>query len=118
MTYPPVPFISQIDSEPRRNDCGPASVLMLARWVGRGLNDTVAQWSQRIDPAQDGTTVNDLRDMVRALGLTPAQGIATPYPCVQLVRYGKLPQQNPAFAGQTFLHWIVRLSATTYHDPL
>ena len=75
-----VPYISQIDAAPTRNDCGPAAALMLARWVGRGLNDTVLAWSQRIDPDQNGTTHNDLVDMLRTLGCTPTTGMAVPFP--------------------------------------
>lgn len=118
MTYPPVPYISQISGAPRRNDCGPACALMLARWVGKGTNDSVTQWADKIDPAHDGTTSTDLAGMLRALGLTPAIGSLVPLPRIELVHYNKLPHQNPTFAGGAFLHWIVRVSDTAYHDPL
>ena len=100
------------------NDCGPAAALMLARWVGKGLNDSVAYWAKRIDAPQDGTTPQDLAGMLKALGLTPLIGMATPLPRIELVRYNKLPHQNPDYEGDTFLHWIVRLSETSWHDPL
>ena len=116
-TYPPVPYVSQQRNNVL-NDCGPACALMLARWVGRGKSDSVAYWSDRIDAPHDGTTANDLASMLRALGLTPVVGAATPYPRIELVYYNLLPHQNPIYAGRTFLHWIVRLSDTTYHDPL
>lgn len=112
------PYISQIAGAPRRNDCGPACALMLARWVGRGLSDSVTTWADRIDSPHDGTTAADLAGMLRVLGLTPLVGMATQLPRIELVHYDRLPKQNPAFAGGTFLHWIVRLSETTYHDPL
>ena len=116
--YPPVPYISQIDNEPARNDCGPACGLMLGRWNGKGLNTSVSYWSNKIDPPHDGTTSANLASMISQLGLTPVLGTAQQYPFIQLVTYNKLPNQNPTFAGATFLHWILRLSATTYHDPL
>ena len=100
------------------NDCGPAAALMLSRWVGKGMTDTVAYWAKRIDPPQDGTTPQDLAGMLKALGLTPLIGMATPLPRIELVRYDKLPVKNPDYADGTFLHWIVRLSDTTWHDPL
>lgn len=112
------PYVSQISDAPRRNDCGPACALMLARWVGKGLKDSVTAWADAIDAAHDGTTAADLASMLRQLGLTPATGASVQYPRIELVRYNKLPKQNPAFAGGTFLHWIVRTSDTTYHDPL
>lgn len=100
------------------NDCGPACALMLARWLDRGMSDTVAQWAKRIDAAHDGTTPADLAGMLRALGLTPQIGAATLLPRIELVHYERMPVQNPIYKGRTFLHWIVRLSDSTYHDPL
>ena len=114
---PPVPYISQ-QANGVYNDCGPAAALMLSRWLGKGMNDTVAYWARRIDAAQDGTTPQDLAGMLKALGLTPLIGMATPLPRIELVRYNKLPIKNPDYKDGTFLHWIVRLSETTYHDPL
>lgn len=112
------PYVSQITDSPRRNDCGPACALMLARWVGRGLKDSVTAWADKIDAAHDGTTAADLASMLRQLGLTPATGASVQLPRIELVRYNLLPKQNPAFKGGSFLHWIVRISDMTYHDPL
>jgi hypothetical protein len=127
----PVPYIPVVASPLRAlppyqsqqgngvlNDCGPACALMLARWVGRGMDDSVAYWSRQIDAAQDGTTAQDLARMFSLMKLTPLVGMATPLPRIELVRYNKLPVKNPTYADDTFLHWIVRLSDTTYHDPL
>jgi len=100
------------------NACGPACALMLARWVGRALNDTVAQWANRIDASHDGTTASDLAGMLKALCLTPQIGAATALPRIELVQYNRLPVRNPAYQNSTFLHWIVRLTPTSYHDPL
>lgn len=100
------------------NDCGPACALMLARWLDRGMTDTVAQWADRIDAVHDGTTPADLAGMLRTLGLTPQIGAATLLPRIELVHYERMPVQNPVYKGRAFLHWIVRLSDSTYHDPL
>lgn len=116
-TFPPVPYVSQQRNNVL-NDCGPACALMLARWLERGMDETVTQWADRIDPAHDGTAPADLAGMLRALGLTPQIGAATPLPRIELVHYERMPVQNPAYKGRAFLHWIVRLSDSTYHDPL
>lgn len=114
---PPVPFVSQIDNSPGRNDCGAACVLMLGRWNGKGATVTPDMLAAQIGKLGKTTNAVDLVAMAGKLGLTGMQG-GLPYPFIQLVQYNKLPNQNPTFAGGTFLHWIVRLSATTYHDPL
>lgn len=117
MTYPPVPYVSQ-QRNGVLNDCGPAAALMLSRWLGKGMTDTVAQWADRIDAQHDGTTPQDLAGMLKALGLTPLIGMAAPQPRIELVQYNKLPVKNPTYKDGTFAHWIVRLDDTHYHDPL
>ena len=110
----PVPYISQIDNAPRHNECGLACVLMLARWLGKGMANTVTELSKKYDAPDDGTTPANLALALKDLGLTPVPK-ASQYPFIQLVYYAKLPfKLDPA---GTFLHWIVRLSDTEYHDP-
>lgn len=78
----------------------------------------VEAWSKRIDPTDDGTTINDLLGMLRALGLTPVLNAALEYPYIALVDYAQLPKANRIDqTGRTFGHWVVRLSDTGYHDP-
>jgi len=110
----PVPYVSQIDNAPRHNECGLACVLMLARWNGKGMANTVTELSQKYDAPDDGTTPANLVLALKDFGLT---GIpkAAQYPYIELVYYAKLPfKLDP---NGTFLHWIVRLSDTEYHDP-
>ena len=114
--YPPVPYISQ-QGNGVYNDCGAACALMLARWVGVGLTDSVKQWANVIDPQQDGTTFGDLSKMLSMLGLSP-RNITNTYPRIELVNYQRLPLKNPDYANASFLHWVVRLDDTHYHDPL
>ena len=110
----PVPYISQVTGAPRRNDCGPACALMLARWVGHGQTETVTSLSLRFDTAQDGTTAANLQAALVYMGLTPVPG-ETGYPRIQLVVYSRLPKRHDlSYSG---LHWIVRLDDTHYHDP-
>ncbi len=118
-----VPFISQLNNAPR-NDCGPACALMLARSVGKGLTDTVEQWSKelptarQIDAEDNGTTANELAAMLKKMGCDPILSPVAPYPCIALVDYAMLPvAQRYDQSGRTFGHWIVRLSDTEYHDP-
>ena len=110
----PIPYVSQIDNAPRHNECGLACVLMLARWLGKGVANTVTELSKKYDPTDDGTTPANLVQALKDFGLT---GIpkAAQYPYIELVYYAKLPfKLDP---NGTFLHWIVRLSDTEYHDP-
>ncbi len=110
----PVPYVSQIDNAPRHNECGLACVLMLARWLGKGMTNTVTEMSKKYDAPDDGTTPANLALALKDLGLTPVPKAAK-YPFIQLVYYAKLPfKLDP---NDTFLHWIVRLSDTEYHDP-
>jgi len=118
-----VPYISQLGNAPN-NDCGPACALMLARWVGKGMNDTVAQWSKelstprQIDAEDNGTTAPELCAMLKKLGCDPILAPDAPYPHIALVDYAMLPvAQRYDQTGKTFGHWIVRLSPTAYHDP-
>ena len=115
--YPPVPYVPQRGNTPR-NDCGPACCLMLAQWNSRAMNATVAQWSAKYDPTDDGTTAQQLALCLRVeAALTPVTSSA-PYPHILLVDYASLPLANRSDkSGRTFLHWILRLSDTTYHDP-
>jgi len=118
-----VPFVSQLGNGPR-NDCGPACALMLARSVGKGLIDTVEQWSKelptarQIDAEDNGTTANELAAMLKKMGCDPILSPVAPYPYIALVDYAVLPTaQRYDQSGRTFGHWIVRLSDTEYHDP-
>ena len=118
-----VPFVSQLNNSPR-NDCGPACALMLARSVGKGLTDTVEQWSKelptvrQIDAEDNGTTANELAAMLKKMGCDPVLSPVAPYPYIALVDYAALPAaQRLDTSGRTFGHWIVRLSDTKYHDP-
>ena len=65
----PVPYVSQIDNAPRHNECGLACVLMLSRWNGKGITNTVTQLSQKYDPTDDGTTPANLALALKDLGL-------------------------------------------------
>ena len=110
----PVPYVSQIDNAPRHNECGLACVLMLARWNGKGMANTVTELSQKYDAPDDGTTPANLVQALKDFGLNGVPKAAQ-YPFIQLVYYAKLPfKLDPS---GTFLHWIVRLSDTEYHDP-
>lgn len=113
-----VPYINQIDNAPRRNDCGPACVVMMS-----GANDpatltsaNVTMLSKLFDETQNGTTADDLEDMGVYLGINLYQQVNPRYPYIALVDYRKLPYRYQQ--GGDFGHWIVRLSDTTYHDPL
>lgn len=110
----PVPYVSQIDNAPRHNECGLACVLMLARWLGKGMTATVTELSKKYDPTDDGTTMLNLAQALKDLGLT-ALIRATKYPYVQLVNYSRLPKKLDP--NGNFLHWIVRLADDEYHDP-
>ena len=109
-----VPYVSQV-GQGVRNACGPACALMLARHRGVGLRDSVAYWSRRIDPDQDGTSANDLARMFRELGLAPVVATDVPYPYIAIVHYPNLPHRYDPNYRQ--YHWIVRLDDDTYHDP-
>lgn len=115
MSYPPVPYVNQIDNAPRHNECGLACCLMLSRWNGLGYDKTVTQLSQKYDPTDDGTTSANLAQCLKDLGLTPTAGTAAAYPYIELVQYSRLPVRFDPSGN--FLHWIVRLSDTEYHDP-
>ena len=110
----PIPYVSQIDNAPRHNECGLACVLMLARWLGKGMTATVTELSKKYDPTDDGTTMLNLAQALKDLGLT-ALIRATKYPYVQLVNYSRLPKKLDP--NGNFLHWIVRLADDEYHDP-
>lgn len=110
----PVPYVNQVDGAPRRNECGLACVLMLSRWNGKGMVNTVTEMSKRYDAPDDGTTPGNLAQALTDLGLTPVPGSGG-YPFIQLVQYARLPAKLDP--NGNFLHWIVRLSADTYHDP-
>jgi len=113
-----IPYINQIDSAPRRNDCGPACVVMMtgALFPDRVTPQNVTMLSQLFDAPQDGTTAADLEDMAVYLGITLYQQAVPQYPYIALVDYRRLPYRYQQ--GGDFGHWIVRLSDTAYHDPL
>jgi hypothetical protein len=113
-----VPYVNQIDNAPRRNDCGPACVAMLAGAVKPGLatSATVTDLSTHFDASQDGTTQADLLRMGDHVGVSLRATTTAEYPYIALVDYRMLPLRYQA--GGDFAHWIVRLSATSYHDPL
>jgi len=119
----PVPYVSQIDNAPRHNECGLACVLMLARWNGKGMTNTVTELSKKYDAPDDGTTPANLALALKDLGLT-AVPKATLYPFIQLVQYDKLPKalrydkrDKVLLAnGRPMLHWIQRLDDEAYHD--
>jgi hypothetical protein len=125
----PVPYVNQVGNAPN-NDCGPACALMLLRWNGKALDASLTDWAKSlkpgpgskpakrsIDAGDDGTTPQDLGGMITSLGLTPAFGGAAQYPYIELVQYSRLPPHNRLVTDKDFLHWIVRLDDTTYHDP-
>jgi len=100
-----------------RNDCGPACVLMLARTTGKGVDVTVQQLAAKYDPEDDGTSLKTLSRMLSDLGLAPYSPGLREYPYIVLCKYDLLPLENRHDPRGTFLHWIVRLSDETYHDP-
>lgn len=113
-----VPYVSQIDNAPRRNDCGPACVAMLAGAINPAVAvaAVVTGLSERFDAAQDGTTRADLLRMGEHVGVPLRATTAAEYPYIALVDYRALPVRYQP--GGDFAHWIVRLSPTRYHDPL
>lgn len=115
MTLPFVPYVNQIDNAPRKNECGLACCLMLSRWNGKGMTASVTALSQKYDAPDDGTSPANLVQCLKDMGLTPTTGAAAQYPYIELVRYADLPYKRDP--NGTFLHWIVRLSDTEYHDP-
>lgn len=129
MTLPPVPYVNQVDNAPRKNECGLACVLMLSRWNGRGLTNTVTELSKKYDWPDDGTSPANLIQALRDQGLTPTIGAAAQLPRIILVQYDKLPKElrrnkNDIVLdakGNRLLHWIVETEADavtrTYHDP-
>jgi hypothetical protein len=102
-----------------RNDCGAAALLAIARWMGYGRNVSVRYIAERIDRAQDGTISADIVRGFGLVGLAAQVGYAG-FPRVELVDYGQMPRElkAPAYRESTFLHWIVRVSAGVYLDPL
>ena len=112
-----VPYVNQLDNAPRRNDCGPACVAMLVGAMNPAVatSSTVTDLSLRFDASQDGTTARDLLMMGECLHTELVSG-SSAYPCIALVDYRMLPQRYQV--NGDFGHWIVRLSDTTYHDPL
>ena len=114
-----VPYINQLDNAPRGNDCGPACVVMLDGVVHPQMvtGARVTELSRMFDVLEDGTTAADLVRMGAYCGVElEQQNEATPYPYIALVDYRSLPRRYQV--NGNFGHWIVRLSATTYHDPL
>lgn len=109
-----IPYVSQVGNNPK-NDCGPACSLMLLRALNKAMTVTPAELSLIYDRPDDGTTTANLVALIKSFGLTPISGIGSKYPYIELVQYKLLPHKyNPT---GDFLHWIVRLSDTTYHDP-
>jgi hypothetical protein len=91
---------------------------MKALWLGKSLAGSLAYWRTQVDAAQDGSTWQDLEKLLRWFGLTPTTGRNIAYPYTTLVRYSSLPHKAPGYVNSTFLHWIERISATAYNDPL
>lgn len=119
----PVPYVSQIDNAPAKNDCGAACVLMLSKWIGTDAGWTVDKLAASIGKLGKLTGKADIEAMLRNVKLTPTSGMALSYPYVALVRYKDLPSRySTSFdydsAGNPVLHWVVRLDELTYHDPL
>lgn len=115
--------VSQIDNAPASNDCGPACVLMLARWMGADKGRGVADIANYLGRVGRVTGVADLTKALQWFGLTPRGGMGQPYPYIALVRYDRLPERyypnlSVDAKGNPVLHWVLRLSDTTYHDPL
>lgn len=113
-----VPYINQIDNAPRANDCGPAAVTMLvgAKNASVVTSATVTTLSRVFDVDQNGTTSADLVRMADYLGVAFVSDPKSSYPYIALVDYRSLNIRYQASGD--FGHWIVRLSDTTYHDPL
>jgi hypothetical protein len=113
-----IPYVNQLDNAPRGNDCGPACVAMLAGAVRPELANgaTVTDLSRRFDAPQDGTTQRDLLMMGQSVGVALKPTTGAEYPYIALVDYRLLPVRLQS--GGNFAHWIVRLSSTSYHDPL
>jgi hypothetical protein len=76
----------------------------------------VTELSKRFDLPQDGTTQRDLLMMGQSVGIHLQATAAAEYPYIALVDYRLLPVRLQS--GGDFAHWIVRLSSTSYHDPL
>jgi hypothetical protein len=103
-----------------RNDCGPAVVLMWLRAIGLAKNVTVLQLAKQVDAPQNGTDSADLVRAFAAYGVKAGIGESAEYPRIEIIDYGKLPREfkAPSEEAGTFLHWILRDSATSYFDPL
>lgn len=116
--YPPVPYVAQRGNTPA-NDCGLACVMMMGQWPGRTFALTLSQLAAKYDPQDDGTTSSQLATALRnEVALTPIISNTQAYPFINLVNYASLPIENRSDkTGNTFLHWIVRLGDTLYHDP-
>lgn len=116
-----VPFVTQ-QGNGVYNDCGPACVAMLAKWLGRVPN--VAAIAAQIDTQHDGTTGWDVGRGLGLQGLTATYvssntiPVARAYPFVQLVWYPNLPHKAPGYEAYANYHWILRLADDRYHDPL
>jgi len=128
------------------NACGLCCAEMLQLWMGRSIVGGANHWNAVIDAARDGSTALDLSHMLSWFGLTPIMGRDLifpavrdeqdaadmkaldivprmmigdqPYPKIILCRYNALPHQASAYAGSTFLHWILRCGPQSYNDPL
>jgi len=96
--------------------------MMMGQWAGKVFALTLSQLAAKYDPQDDGTISSQLATALRieaALTSILSNSLSTnPYPFIMLVNYASLPIENRSDkSGRTFLHWIVRLSDTTYHDP-
>ena len=113
-----VPYINQIDAAPRANDCGPAAVVMMAGVENPSVvsSQTITTLSKLFDKQQDGTTARDLVAMGDYLNVDLVEDSRATYPYIVLVDYRSLDIRYQKSGD--FAHWIVRLSNTTYHDPL
>lgn len=110
------PVVSQIDNAPAPNDCGPACVMMAAKWVGKADGWTVSKLAAAIHRTGKSTGAPDLRTALIALGMSPAKAANITYPYIALVDYQLLPVRY--YPKIQAWHWVLRLDEERYHDPL
>lgn len=95
---------------------------MMLQEEGFAIGMTATQAATAINAVNQTTTAGQLVGLIALEGATAVTGAACAYPYAMLVLYYNLPDANkmPAYVGPAgrFFHWIVRLDAGHYFDPL
>ncbi len=113
LNIPQVPFISQRGNS-LRNDCGPACLLMIARWYEPHEWPSLKDIANTVDPTDDGTPLSNMTAWLRNYGIrhTVSREVEN-YPAIVLVNY----RDMGLCAKADFLHWVVMLAPGICHDP-